>query len=87
MVYHIQVRRAAQKQLDELDDKEFKVVAGVICSLEKNPRPARVKKLSGSNFWRVRVGRYRIVYTIDDQNLVVTIVRVAKRTESTYRGL
>mgnify|MGYP001589732467 FL=1 len=44
-------------------------------------------KLTGSGFWRVRAGRYRVIYAINDSERVVVVVRVARRSEGTYRGL
>lgn len=87
MQYQVLLRRVVQKQLDELPGTDFEVIAGAITSLGKNPRPPKVKRLAGSDLWRIRVGRYRIVYAIDDTAGTVILVRVAKRTEVTYRGL
>jgi len=53
--------------------------------LALDPRSASAAKLSGSDFWRVRVGDFRIVYAIDDTHRTVIVVRVARRSESTYR--
>ena len=56
--------------------------------LKQNPLPRRSVKLHGyADLWRIRVGRYRIIYHIDNQQQIVTILRIALRTESTYRGL
>jgi mRNA interferase RelE/StbE len=67
--------------------KEAQVeVALTIDRLGNTPRPPRVKKLAESGLWRIRVGQYRIVYAIDDKAQLVTIVRVARRKEDTYRG-
>ncbi len=44
-------------------------------------------KLTGTDFWRLRTGDLRIVYSIDDAERVVVILRVARRSESTYRRL
>jgi len=85
--YEVRLRRAAQKELDFLSAKDYRAVARVIDSLEKNPRPHKVKKLADSGLWRIRLGRYRIVYAIDDDNKLVIIVRVARRKEDTYKGI
>lgn len=63
------------------------MVAGGISALEENPRPLRVIKLAGAGLWRLRVGRYRVIYAIDDEAQVVAVVRVARRKEDTYKGL
>ena len=87
MGYEVRLRRAAQKELDALPEQDYEMVAKVICTLEENPRPARVKKLADSGLWRIRVGQYRIVYAVDDEAQLVTVVRVARRKEDTYKGL
>jgi mRNA interferase RelE/StbE len=73
--------------LDALSERDYEIVAKTISTLEENPRPPRVKKLADSGLWRIRVGQYRIVYAIDDETRVVTLVRVARRREDTYKGL
>ena len=87
MNYEIRLRRAAQKELDASFGRDYKMLARAISSLEQNPRPPGVKKLADSGLWRVRIGHYRIVYAIGDENKLVTIVRVARRKEGTYKGL
>ena len=68
--------------------KEVQVeVARSIDHLAETPRPSKCKKLVGSGLWRVRVGQLRVVYAIDDKAHLVTVVRVARRTEDTCRGL
>ena len=87
MNYEIRLRRAAQKELDAISGRDYKMLARAVSGLEQNPRPPGVKKLADSGLWRVRIARYRIVYAIDDENKLVTIVRVARRKEGTYKGL
>ena len=58
--------------------------AGALCD---QPRPPDAGKLAGTDdLWRIRVGDFRVVYTISDEALVVTVVRVANRRQ-VYRGL
>jgi len=85
--YQVRLRRAVQKQLDKLAEQDYEIVARAISALEQEPRPRGVKKLAESGLWRIRVGRYRVVYTINDEEHLVTVVRVASRTEDTYRRL
>ena len=87
MSYQVRLRRAVQKQLDGLTEKDYEIVARAISALEQEPRPARVKKLAESGLWRIRVGYYRVVYAKDDKDSLVIVVRVAKRTEDTYKRL
>jgi mRNA interferase RelE/StbE len=85
--YKIELRHVAQKQLDQLPEREYKAIAEIISSLAQKPRPLRVKKLADSGLWRIRVRKYRVVYAIDDEAQMVTIVRIARRREDTYKSL
>ena len=87
MSYPVRLRRAVQKQLDKLAEHDYEIVAEVISTLEQEPRPRGVKKLAESGLWRIRVGRYRVVYNINDEEHLVIVVRVARRTEDTYKRL
>lgn len=87
VAYEVKLRRAVQKALDRLQEEDYKEVAASMSGLEENPRPSGIKKLADSNLWRIRKGRYRVIYSVDDDKRVVTVVRVAKRDEKTYKGL
>jgi len=81
--YQVRLRRAAQKQLDNLTEKDYEIVAEVISALQREPRPDGVRRLAESALWRIRVGHYRVVYNIKDEERLVIVVRVARRTEDT----
>ncbi len=85
--YEVKLRHVAQKGLDQLPEQDYREVAARISGLEANTRQPGVKKLADSNLWRIRVGHYRVIYSIDDGKRLVTVVRVAKRDEDTYKGL
>jgi len=85
--YQARLRRTAQKQLDKLGEQDYEIIAEAISALEQEPRPSGVKKLAESGLWRIRVGQYRVIYRIDDEGHLVIVVRVARRTEATYRRL
>ena len=87
MSYQVRLRRAAQKQLDKLSGRDYQAVARAISALEQEPRPRKVKKLAESGLWRLRVGRYRVVYAINDEEQQVIVVRVAGRAEDAYKRL
>ncbi|OGQ80088.1 MAG: plasmid stabilization protein [Deltaproteobacteria bacterium RIFOXYA12_FULL_58_15] len=80
--YRIEFRPAAFRDFEKLDKSIQRRLGRKIESLATNPRPSGVKKLAGEYaLWRVRVGDYRIVYGIEDDCLVVLVIRVAHRRE------
>ena len=87
MAYRVQIHRAAQKQMLSLAREAQVEIAQAIDGLGVSPRPAGCRKLRATALWRVRVGRYRVVYAIDDEARLVTVVKVAMRREDTYREL
>ena len=61
-------------------------LAAPIQALGENPRPTNVRKLRGQDrTWRVRVGPYRVVYDIYDEEALVVVLKVDRRRETTYR--
>lgn len=87
MVYRIEIVSAARKQVLSLPRQSQIEVARRIDRLAKVPRPSGCKKLRGTDLWRLRVGRYRVVCAIDDGARLVTVLKVALRREDTYEGL
>ena len=81
MKYEVRVLRAAEKEMDGLPAATHHRLSRRILSLEENPRPRGAKKLSGHEEYRLRVGAYRLLYTVDDVDKVVTIVAVGHRRE------
>ena len=79
--FKIFVRQSVEKDLSALPRKDLQRVLRKIETLGENPRPNGCEKLSGQEKYRVRQGRYRIVYSIQDKELTVWIVRVGHRKE------
>ncbi|MCE3010953.1 MAG: type II toxin-antitoxin system RelE/ParE family toxin [Proteobacteria bacterium] len=79
--YSVFILPTAQKEILALPKPARERVMKVIVSLEQNPRPSSCKKLVGTDAWRVRVGEYRIVYSIEDKVLQIEVVRVAHRKD------
>lgn len=52
--------------------------------LQNNPRPTNAQPLTGRDAWRVRIGRYRAIHTIDDDNLIIEVIKVG-HTPDNYR--
>jgi len=84
--YIVRIRRSAEKEMDCLPARTFDRISAAILELETNPRPPGCKKLRGVEEYRLRIGPYRVLYTIDDSEKKVCIVSVGHRRE-VYRGI
>jgi mRNA interferase RelE/StbE len=78
---------AAQRQLRRLPPGDAARLRGPILALAIDPNPPGATKWSGTDFWRLRVGDLRVVYLIDHESRDIVVLRVARRSESTYRDL
>ncbi|MDP2953841.1 MAG: type II toxin-antitoxin system RelE/ParE family toxin [Chloroflexota bacterium] len=77
---------SAQRDLRRLPSQVQTRLATPIQALAENPRPTGVRKLRGEEgTWRIRIGPYRVVYDIHDERALVVILKVARRSETTYR--
>ncbi len=81
----VELAPAAQRQLRRLPPGDAARLRGPILALAIEPRPSGAAKLADSDFWRLRVGDLRVIYTIDDAASLVVVLKVARRSESTYR--
>ncbi len=79
--YSIFFRDSVRKELTAIPKPDLRRIMERIAGLADNPRPAGCEKLSGQENYRVRQGNYRIVYSIQDAQLVVWIVKVGHRRE------
>jgi len=81
MTWQVILQRPAEKELDALEASVHKRIVARLLALEDNPRPSGVKKLQGQESYRLRVGDYRILYTIDDKSKKIFIMAVGHRRE------
>ena len=82
MSYGIELTRRAEKEILKLDAAMFEQIRAVIDGLGDNPRPLGVRKLRGrESEWRIRVGRFRVLYTIHDATRRILIYRVTDRKD------
>jgi mRNA interferase RelE/StbE len=84
--YKIEIKKSAAKEIENLPSVILKRVVSHIQELANEPRPLGCKKLSGDEKYRLRVGDYRILYEIEDEIVMVYVVKVAHRKE-VYRML
>lgn len=85
MTYSVELAKSADKFLTKLSRAQPKDVAAIedaIEDLADDPRPSNCKPLAGyRNVWRIRVGGYRICYTVDDGKVVVLVVAIGTRDD------
>lgn len=79
--YRITIKRSAAKELDNIPKRSLQRIVKRIQSLAENPRPQGSQKLTGQESFRVRQGDYRIVYSVDDKNSTIDIVKIGHRRE------
>lgn len=79
--YTVILSKKAQKQLDKLSDKIAEPILEAISSLKENPRPQGYKKLKGREGSRIRVGNYRVIYNIFDNELIVDVITLGNRRD------
>ncbi|MCB2262712.1 MAG: type II toxin-antitoxin system RelE/ParE family toxin [Candidatus Thiosymbion ectosymbiont of Robbea hypermnestra] len=85
--YSIEWKHSAKKELRKLPDYMIRKVILSIDGLSKNPIPKGSRKILGTEHtYRIRVGDYRIVYSLDSGKLVVEIIRVSHR-KNVYKNL
>ena len=82
MAYAILLAPPAERQLKALTESTQKRIVKRLKSLQHNPRPQGIKKLAGEDaLYRIREGSYRIVYMIQDKELIVLVVKIGDRKE------
>ncbi len=79
--YRIEVKKSAVKELSQIPKKDLVKIVKKINSLADNPRPKGSKKLSREEKYRMRYGKYRILYLIKDDLLVIYVIKVAHRKD------
>ena len=82
-VYRLVIKASAAKELEAVGQKADRArLVASIQELAEQPKPVGAEKLSGHiDLYRIRVGNYRVVYEIDDGQIVVTVVKVGHRKE------
>ncbi|MCH7745136.1 MAG: type II toxin-antitoxin system RelE/ParE family toxin [Chloroflexi bacterium] len=80
--YRVEVTRSADRDLDHLNPRMGRRVLTAIRALASEPRPRQCKKLTGSeSSYRVRIGAYRVLYQVSDEDRIVTIYAIGHRRE------
>jgi mRNA interferase RelE/StbE len=79
--YCVRLKPRAEREMDKLPLAVAKRIWTKLFSLEIDPRPQGSLKLKGTDGYRIRIGDYRIVYSIDDRERLVDVARIAHRRE------
>jgi mRNA interferase RelE/StbE len=82
----VNYHRDLEKEIRRLPSQYIKRILEAIEDFSVDPRPRGSKKIKGHDFWRVRVGVYRILYHIDDEKRIVSTYRIGHRSD-VYRNL
>lgn len=77
--YSVRIKPSAAKELEKVPVEQRRRIARKILLLGDNPRPHGCEKLTGDDLYRIRQGDYRVVYSIEDDVLIVLVVRVGHR--------
>lgn len=79
--YRIEIKKSAIKELESIPSRDLSRIMERIESLVDDPRPEGSQKLSGEEKYRIRQGNYPILYAIEDDLLIVYVVKVAHRKD------
>jgi mRNA interferase RelE/StbE len=81
LVFRIEFSRSALKFLKGLAKKDAGRIVQAIEGLSLDPRPNGCKKLKGTEGYRIRIGDYRVVYSIEDSRLLISVVKIGNRKD------
>jgi mRNA interferase RelE/StbE len=82
--YNLFIEKSAQKNLAKIPSSDRTKIIKAIYRLKNTPHPVGSKKLSGREAWRIRIGNYRVIYEINDDQLIILILKVGHR-QSAYK--
>ncbi len=81
--YSVSFVRSARKELESLPNQLIQRILSKIETLERNPRPAGCKKLKGGeDLWRIRIGDYRVIYSISQREVRIEIITIRHRSQA-----
>ena len=82
-MYKISVKKSALKELESIPKSDRSRIIAHIDALANNPRPQGVRKLENyESSYRIRIGNYRVIYSIEDEKLLIEVIKVADRKEA-----
>lgn len=79
--YEVEFKRSALKELKKLPKEITLRISKAIDKLSLNPRAGNVRPMIGSTSWRLKAGDYRVIYDINDNKLVILVIRIRHRKD------
>lgn len=84
MKYRIIIEKRVEKETRRIPKEQLQHIDRAILSLAENPRPFGSKKLTEKEGYRIRIGNYRVLYTVDDEMKMIAVYRVKIKGKRTY---
>jgi mRNA interferase RelE/StbE len=78
-LYSIRFKSSVKKDLRSIQKQDVLRILKAIEGLAEDPRPSNAKPLTGRDAWRLRIGQYRAVYTIHEEEILIEIIKVGHR--------
>jgi mRNA interferase RelE/StbE len=84
--YEVEVSKSAHNSMKKIPKKDLLRISGVIDSLAENPLPPKALKLTGRDGYRIRVGKFRIIYTFNNRVFRVLVIQIGHRKNAYTLG-
>ena len=78
-LYRVRFKSSVKKDLRSIQKQDVLRILKAIEGLAEDPRPSNPKPLTGRDAWRLRIGQYRAVYTIHEEEILIEIIKVGHR--------
>jgi len=80
--FEIEISRTAEKQLKKLPEKDQLRLVRAMLALSEEPHPRGSRKISGyDDVFRIRVGRFRVLYSVSERKLIILILKIGHRKD------
>ena len=79
--FDIRFKSSVAKDLRSIPPTDVARILDTLNDLQNNPRQTNAQPLTGRDAWRVRIGRYRAIYTINDDTLIIEVIKVGHRKD------
>ena len=79
--YKVEFAKSVRKDFKKIPPLDAGRILNAIYGLAENPSPPSSKKLKGEKLYRIRIGNYRVIYEIQDERLLVTVIKLGHRKD------